>query len=397
MKRARLQLLRAQIEPHFLFNTLANVRSLARIDRLAAIAMLDHLMRYFSEALPKLRQEESALSDELLLIDAYLRIHQIRMGSRLTYELQVPEQLAVERIPTMLLLTLVENAVKHGINPALDGGSIRVSASRESGNLVLKVTDSGKGLSATAGHGTGLANIRRRLSMLYGDEAVLSLTPAAIRGVVGDGVHPAGRGMIAFLRSALRPLRWRYFFAMQVLGQFAILIESTEDALFGTWLGHPSLHYASMALNVALLVPLGLFADEVVTRGARPICVHRSRARHLPGGAFLSASAMQWVYLQHFPLAPGKPNLFWASRVRNQHSPVHLRGFRNAGLFQSAHGRPDPREFRATELRRVHLEQQLLDSRVAATEAQIDPRRLFDDLARIRSEFAADSPGAEDN
>jgi hypothetical protein len=190
VKRARLQLLRAQIEPHFLFNTLANVRTLARVDRPAAIAMLDHLMRYFSEALPQLRQEESALADELQLIDAYLRIHQIRMGSRLTYELQVPEQLAVERIPTMLLLTLVENAVKHGINPALDGGSIRVSASRESGNLVLKVIDSGKGLSATDGHGTGLANIRRRLSMLYGDEAVLSLTPAATRGVVATVYIP---------------------------------------------------------------------------------------------------------------------------------------------------------------------------------------------------------------
>ena len=184
VKRTRLQLLRAQIEPHFLFNTLANVRTLARVDRLAAVAMLDHLMRYFSEALPKLRQEESSLGDELHLIDSYLSIHQIRMGARLTYELQVPSELAVARIPTMMLLTLVENAVKHGINPARDGGSIEVSASREQGHLVLKVADSGNGLSVTDGNGTGLANIRRRLSMLYGDDAVLSLTPAARRGVV---------------------------------------------------------------------------------------------------------------------------------------------------------------------------------------------------------------------
>ena len=190
VKRTRLQLLRAQIEPHFLFNTLANVRTLARVDRLAAVAMLDHLMRYFAEALPKLRQEESPLADELLLIDSYLRIHQIRMGARLTYELQVPQELSVARIPTMMLLTLVENAVKHGINPARDGGSIQVSASRELGNLVLKVTDSGRGLSVTDGNGTGLANIRRRLSMLYGDDAVLSLAPAARRGVVATVYIP---------------------------------------------------------------------------------------------------------------------------------------------------------------------------------------------------------------
>ena len=184
VKRARLQLLRAQIEPHFLFNTLATVRTLARIDAAAAIDMIDNLLRYLFEALPKLRQEESSLADELQLVEAYLRIHQIRMGTRLSYELQVPENLGSQRIPTMILLTLVENAVKHGINPAVDGGSIRVSASREPRALVLKVADSGQGMAATDGHGLGLANIRRRLTMLYGDEAILSLARPASRGVV---------------------------------------------------------------------------------------------------------------------------------------------------------------------------------------------------------------------
>lgn len=183
VKRARLQLLRAQIEPHFLFNTLATVRTLARIDRAGAIDMLDNLMRYLSEALPKLRQEESSLADELQLIDAYLRIHQIRMGKRLSYELQIPAQLATERVPSMILLTLVENAVKHGINPAVEGGTIRVTAMREHAALVLRVADSGQGLAATDGFGMGLANIRRRLDMLYGDRAVLSLARAS-RGVV---------------------------------------------------------------------------------------------------------------------------------------------------------------------------------------------------------------------
>jgi two-component sensor histidine kinase len=184
VKRARLQLLRAQIEPHFLFNTLATVRTLARIDRPAAIDMLDNLMRYLSEALPKLRQEQSSLADEMQLIDAYLRIHQIRMGRRLSYELQIPPQLAGERIPSMILLTLVENAVKHGINPAVEGGMIRVTATREQASLVLRVADSGQGLAVTDGFGMGLANIRRRLTMLYGDRAVLSLSRPSSRGVV---------------------------------------------------------------------------------------------------------------------------------------------------------------------------------------------------------------------
>jgi len=91
-----------------------------------------------------LRQEECCLAEELQLIDAYLRLHQIRMGSRLSYELLIPQALHDQRIPTMILLTLVENAVKHGINPAVDGGRISVSANRERDTLVLKVSDSAK-------------------------------------------------------------------------------------------------------------------------------------------------------------------------------------------------------------------------------------------------------------
>ena len=193
VKRARLQLLRAQIEPHFLFNTLATVRALARIDRAAAADMITNLTRYLSEALPKLRQEESSLAEELRLVDSYLRIHQIRMGTRLSYDLLVPDHLTAERIPTMMLLTLVENALKHGINPSVDGGSIQVSAAQERNALLLRVADSGHGMAATEGHGMGLANIRRRLTMLYGDEAILSLARAASRGVVATVSIPLGR------------------------------------------------------------------------------------------------------------------------------------------------------------------------------------------------------------
>jgi signal transduction histidine kinase len=191
-KQTRLQLLRAQIEPHFLFNTLATVRTLGRIDRDAAVDMIDNLMRYLSEALPKLRQEETTLADEQQLVLAYLRIHQIRMGSRLNYEFIVPPDLRETRIPTMILLTLVENALTHGINPALAGGYIRVSVAREQAMLVLKVSDTGRGLSAKEGHGTGLANIRQRLTLRYGERAELTLLPEESHGVVATVSLPMG-------------------------------------------------------------------------------------------------------------------------------------------------------------------------------------------------------------
>jgi hypothetical protein len=192
--RARLQLLRSQIEPHFLFNTLANIRTLARRDRAAGVEMLDNLMRYLSAALPKLREEDSPLSEEMQLLDAYLSIFRVRMGSRLSYSIELPPDLAQFRVPTMMLLTLVENALKHGINPVIEGGFIRVSAVRSGSALVLKVADSGHGIDAKQeqGTGTGLSNLRLRLLMQYGQTAHLSLAHAEPRGVVAAISLPLG-------------------------------------------------------------------------------------------------------------------------------------------------------------------------------------------------------------
>ncbi|HEX3846337.1 MAG TPA: histidine kinase [Steroidobacteraceae bacterium] len=186
LERARLQMLRSQIEPHFLFNTLANVRTLARIDRSSAVEMLDNLMRYLAAALPKLREGESSLDDEMRLVDAYLRIFRVRMGTRLSYEVSTAPGLDDQRIPAMMLLTLVENALKHGINPAVEGGFIRVSAARSGSSLVLEVADSGQGMTdqPKEGTGSGLANVRLRLLMQYGDSATLTVAHAVPRGLV---------------------------------------------------------------------------------------------------------------------------------------------------------------------------------------------------------------------
>lgn len=186
LDRARLALLRSQIEPHFLFNTLANVRTLAHSDRCAAVEMLDNLMRYLDAALPKLHRDECPLGEEMQMIDAYLGIYRMRMGVRLSYEVSFPPELASIRVPTMMLLTLVENALKHGINPTLEGGFIRVSAARSGRSLLLKVADSGQGITVTNAHGTGtgLSNIRLRLMTQFGEAAALTLAHAEPRGVV---------------------------------------------------------------------------------------------------------------------------------------------------------------------------------------------------------------------
>jgi sensor histidine kinase YesM len=128
MDEARLLMLQAQIEPHFLFNTLATVRRLYQTDAAAAESMLDNLMRYLAVALPQMRANDSTLGREVALAEAYLGIQQIRMGSRLVVAIDVPGGLREARLPPMMLLTLAENSIKHGLNPLPEGGYIHISA-----------------------------------------------------------------------------------------------------------------------------------------------------------------------------------------------------------------------------------------------------------------------------
>jgi signal transduction histidine kinase len=187
---ARLQMLQAQIEPHFLFNTLANVRRLYQIDPVAGGDMLDNLMRYLAVALPQMRDANSTLGREAALAEAYLNIHRIRMGPRLAFSLDVPATLHGVSVPPMLLVPLAENAIKHGLNPLPQGGSVRISACDENGRLVVSVADTGQGFVRTAGGGTGLANLRARLAGLYGTEAALSMAHNAPQGVIATVVLP---------------------------------------------------------------------------------------------------------------------------------------------------------------------------------------------------------------
>ncbi len=190
---AQLKLLQAQIEPHFLFNTLANLRALIATDPARAQLMLDHLDAFLRAALTAARKERSTLGDEFRLLRDYLEILAIRMGPRLRYRLDLPEALASAQLPPMLVQPLVENAVRHGIEPALAGGEIAVSASTREGRLVIEVTDTGAGGSAaaTAGARVGLAQIRERLRGVYGGGASFQLTEQPNGGVIATLDLPA--------------------------------------------------------------------------------------------------------------------------------------------------------------------------------------------------------------
>ncbi|PMS15144.1 histidine kinase [Trinickia dabaoshanensis] len=184
---ARLALLQAQIEPHFLFNTLANVQSLIERDPKRAASMLGSLNRYLRASLTRTRSTASTLADELELVEALLNIAAIRLGERLRFTIDVPEPLRALPLAPLLLQPLVENALLHGIEPSIEGGDIRVVGRREGDMLVLEAIDTGVGLGHTAKlhGGVGLANVRARLASMYGARAGVSVmaNAGAARGV----------------------------------------------------------------------------------------------------------------------------------------------------------------------------------------------------------------------
>jgi hypothetical protein len=181
---ARVALMQAQIEPHFLFNTLASIRRLYETDAAAGRTMLRHLSRYLAASLPALRAARSTLGRELALATAYLNVQKIRMGHRLAMEVDVPAHLHELEVPPMMLATLVENSIIHGIGPLPEGGVISIRAYAEAQQLCIEVADTGRGLRDAWGPGVGLANIGARLHSQFGEQACVTLANANDRGVV---------------------------------------------------------------------------------------------------------------------------------------------------------------------------------------------------------------------
>lgn len=181
---ARLSLLQAQIEPHFLFNTLANIQALVEDGSPRAPAVLASLIAYLRAAMPRLHGGAPTLGDELTLVRAYLELMQMRMPDRLAWTIDVEPSLHAAAFPPMALLTLVENAVRHGIDPAEEGGRIEVGGRSEpDGGQRLWVLDNGVGLAPQAPAGTGLSNLRERMQACFGPRARMELDESAPHGL----------------------------------------------------------------------------------------------------------------------------------------------------------------------------------------------------------------------
>jgi sensor histidine kinase YesM len=193
---AQLKMLQAQIEPHFLFNTLANVASLIQREPPLASSLLDALIRYLRASLTRTRAEGGTLGDEIGLLRAYLEVLKIRMGERLSFEFEVAPPLLGEPFPPMLLQPLVENAITHGLEPKIQGGTVRVVAECKDGVLSVTVSDDGLGIRETAatsrGGGMGLSNVRARLDALYGRAGSLALHEKVGAGVTAVISIPVG-------------------------------------------------------------------------------------------------------------------------------------------------------------------------------------------------------------
>jgi hypothetical protein len=201
---AKLSALQAQVEPHFLYNTLASVQALTEVDPPRANQMTGHLIQYLRNALPKMRESSSTVGQEVELVRAYLNILQMRMGKRLAFEIDVPPELVDAPFPPLMLPSLVENAIKHGLEPQRDGGTVRIFATAEDNRLRLGVADTGRGFSEAPGNGVGLTNIRERLAALYGDNGKLTMEAHEPHGVTAtlevprDGTRTASAAAAGF-------------------------------------------------------------------------------------------------------------------------------------------------------------------------------------------------------
>jgi sensor histidine kinase YesM len=182
----RLAVLQAQVEPHFLFNTLASIRALVRSDSHRAEATLDALSAHLRTTMPAVQAgtalPESTLSQQLAVAESYLEVMRLRLGGRLSVCVDADAEARAQPFPPLLLITLVENAIKHGIEPKRGPGEVRIEARREGAQLVIEVLDDGVGLNPGLGGGVGLANVRAQLAAAHGEAASLDVAARAVGG-----------------------------------------------------------------------------------------------------------------------------------------------------------------------------------------------------------------------
>lgn len=191
---ARMRLLQAQVEPHFLFNTLANVQTLVDSGSPRASAVLGSLIAYLRAAVPRLHERTTTLGQEVTLVRAYLEVMHMRIPDRLQFAIHVDDAASTLVCPPMTLMTLAENAVRHGIDPSEEGGRIDIDVRVVADRCLIVVTDTGVGLrESAAGLGTGLAALRERLQLIFGDDSTLKLAEQIPRGMRAEVTFPTRR------------------------------------------------------------------------------------------------------------------------------------------------------------------------------------------------------------
>jgi sensor histidine kinase YesM len=189
---ANLRLLQAQIEPHFLFNTLSNVLSLIDTDPANGKIMLLDLIHYLRTSLSRTFPDRITLDQEMDILKAYLNIQKIRMGERLRFRIELPDAVRRHPLPPMLLQPLVENAIKHGLEPKMEGGEVLIKVTEEADLIRIEVADTGNGFSSFQNTGVGIRNVRERIKLLYGEKGRLILEenrPNGMRAVMEVPKH----------------------------------------------------------------------------------------------------------------------------------------------------------------------------------------------------------------
>lgn len=302
---AKLAALQAQVEPHFLYNTLASVQALTEVDPQQANAMTGHLIQYLRNALPKMRESVSTVGQEIELVRAYLNILQMRMGKRLSFEIEVPAALMEAPFPPLMLPSLVENAIKHGLEPQREGATVAISASEAGGKLRMTVADTGRGFGETVGTGVGLTNIRERLAALYGDAGKLTLEAQEPHGVVAvievprDGVREAAGGLPPAADPATSQSAQASMSSPAPSAQPAVAMTRAERALstFGTveraW--RKGLTYTFMVLVVVAAI-VAAFAALGVMTGTLPVMLGEDMVG-TAAGAFLGTAGIALAFV----------------------------------------------------------------------------------------------------
>jgi len=184
---SNLRLLQAQIEPHFLFNTLSNILSLLETDLEKGKCMMEDLIHYLRTSLSKTREDTTTIGQEMEMIRAYMNIFKVRMGDRLRYKVDVPDSISDIPFPPMLIQPLVENSIKHGLEPKIEGGEVFIRGEENEEILRLEIVDTGVGFYEESDPGAGLSNIRERLQSIYGDKGRLILEenrPCGLRAII---------------------------------------------------------------------------------------------------------------------------------------------------------------------------------------------------------------------